>query len=280
MIGRTMSARCSCMCVLGENTRNTPPPNRASTPAPSPPLKTSKSKTQLWPCSTCRAHRRGYRGIHQSASTVADINYPELRSISPQFALLLHACPITFLTAHYKGQGDTRLTKERNTNWNIFSASNMSSPLESCSLHLFLINAPTFVPLRFKAKLFVRRTSGYFIGQQHDIVKCCEYLRRVAAQEIKRASLSLWDEAPHYLLFRRTGRRSVRENNVFRAKEIQSCPSLSRLLSSCALRCRCQQLFQDISAKFSTDETRSWREGSFIQLSMRNQTPDCVASAL
>lgn len=245
---------------------------------PQPPLKTSKSKTQLWPCSTCRAHRRGYRGIHQSASTVADINYPELRSISPQFALLLHACPITFLTAHYKGQGDTRLTKERNTNWNIFSASNMSSLLESCSLHLFLINAPTFVPLRFKAKLFVRRTSEDSLGQQHDIIKCCEYLHRLAAQEIKRASPSWWDDAPHYLLFGRTGRRSVRENNVFRAKEIQSCPSLSRLVSSCALCCRCQQLFQEISMKFSTDETQSWR--SFIQLSMRNQTPDCVASAL
>lgn len=156
MIGRAMSAWCSCMCVLGEDTCNTPPLNRASTPTPP---KTSKSKTQLWPCSTCQAHCRGYRGIHQSARTVADINYPELRSISPQFALLLHACPITFLTAHYKGQGDTRLTKERNTNWNIFSASNMSSLLESCSLHLFLINVPTFVPLRFKAKLFVRQTS-------------------------------------------------------------------------------------------------------------------------
>lgn len=214
MIGRTMSARCPCMSVLGETTatcqtRATPLPWTALLPL-TPPPKTYQSKTQLWPCSTRQAHCRGYRGIHQSASTVADINYPELRSISPQFALLLHACPITFLTAHYKGQGDTRLTKERNTNWNIFSASNMSSLLESCSLHLFLINVPTFVPLRFKAKLFVRWTSEDFTGQQHDIIKCCEDLHRLAAQEIKRASLSRWDEAPHYLLFCRTGHRSVK----------------------------------------------------------------------
>lgn len=36
----------------------------------------------------------------------ADINYLELRSISLQICLLLNACPITFLTPHYNGQGD------------------------------------------------------------------------------------------------------------------------------------------------------------------------------
>lgn len=94
-----------------------------------------KSKTHLRSCSKCEPDSWGYRGIHQSAGAVAVINYPGLRAISPQFCLFLHACPITFLTAHYKGQGDTQLTKERSTDWNIFCASNMSWLLQSCSLH-------------------------------------------------------------------------------------------------------------------------------------------------
>lgn len=110
----------------------------------------------VWSCCRCRAGCWCYRGIHQyaiagRADAVEDINYTPLRSISPQFSLLLHACPITFLTAHYKGQGDTLLTKERNTNWNIFCVSNMSRHREICSLHFPRISGTKFIQSSLEA---------------------------------------------------------------------------------------------------------------------------------
>lgn len=84
-----------------------------------------KHRTHLKSCSECQAHCWCNRGIHQSviterANVVEDINYLELRRTSPRFCLLFHACPVTLLTAHSKGQGDILLTKQRNTNWKIF----------------------------------------------------------------------------------------------------------------------------------------------------------------
>lgn len=49
-----------------------------------------KSKTQRWPCSMCQARRRGYGGIHQSASAATILITP---SPDPSLRSLLSPSP-------------------------------------------------------------------------------------------------------------------------------------------------------------------------------------------